>query len=162
MLRDDGGGRNFTRRREFARRKEHARNNHRRGTGKSRCNHGDRGLVAHGAAVGLRSLTGLRSGRAATVRCVLRPLQAGSKRRKQRTHQYDGHRRALKESALHEGSLPRKQLHCVMCIKGWPRKYARLRRAALLDVHLCSKGTSPKEGRSPACVLCERNMDIEG
>jgi hypothetical protein len=87
-------------------------------------------------------------------------LQADSKRRKQRTHQHDGHRRALRKSAPHVGSLPRKQLHCVMCITQWSRERAFPVATSVLDVRLRLLKTQPEDVSTFASVSATRNMNI--
>lgn len=160
MLWDEGRSRNLARRREFARGEKRAYRNHGRGTSGNRCNDDGRRLLAQGAAIRFRSLAGLRSVRAATVRCVLRPLQADSKRRKQRTHQYDGHRRALVKSAPHVGSLPRKQLHRVIYITRRPRGRAMPAATSALYPRFRLRKAPPKDGGTFAAVSVKRNMNI--
>jgi hypothetical protein len=60
------------------------------------------------------------------MRGTLRGLQADSERRKEGTHQKDGDRRALEETAPHEGSLPREGVCGVMYVTEQAGDRARL------------------------------------
>jgi len=92
------------------------RNRQRSRTGKVWGHHGRRQWGSVGAAVILCGLVGIGCGSAATVRAFVRAMQANPRRSKQRTHQYNGHRRALEDASQHGLSLLRQPVLAVIWI----------------------------------------------
>ncbi len=109
-------GREAVARGEFKDGNEIHRCAHRGRNGKIRRNKDGGQRSARSAAIRLHYLARPGSGRAATVRGLMRPFEADSIRRKQPAHQYDGHRRALENASQHSHRLPRKCIPAVIWV----------------------------------------------
>lgn len=106
----------FTPRGRFTHWDERVQSGQWRRTGKDRRNHDCGQRDAAGAAIRPDRLVAPRFMQAATVRGLVRSLQANPGRRKQCPHQYDGNRRALEDASQHGLILPREPYFLVMWI----------------------------------------------